>query len=127
MMRSRKIPLLGLAIAAGLLLSGALYTQEADACGGFFSRRATSNVRKPSLAYEQVLLVHDSKTELQHFVREVAFREAAEPFGFVVPTPSRSRRAPSSRCVRVFRSPASCRRWAPAEVGWEGAPARAAA
>src|SRR5690606_15389728 len=41
--------------------------------------------------YEQVLLLHDPVAGRQHFVRDVAFREAREPFGFVVPTPTRPR------------------------------------
>lgn len=46
-------------------------------------------VTVPSLQVEQVLVIHDPATEQEHFIREVAFRDAKEPFGFVVPTPSR--------------------------------------
>ena len=60
----------------------------ATACGGFFNRRGTKTVTVPSLQVEQVLIVHDPATETEHFVRELVFRDAEEPFGFVVPTPS---------------------------------------
>lgn len=56
------------------------------ACGGFFSRTA---VRRPSLSYEQALIVYDAAREREHFVRQVAFKDGAETFGFVVPTPTR--------------------------------------
>jgi Uncharacterized protein conserved in bacteria (DUF2330) len=42
----------------------------------------------PSLAHEQVLIIYDPKTEKEHFIREVAFNDGSEAFGFVVPTPS---------------------------------------
>ena len=61
----------------------------AEACGGFFRPRGLSPEQQPSLSREKVLLIHDSKTGRQHFVREVAFARASEPFGFVVPTPTR--------------------------------------
>ena len=64
-----------------------LVPSDVAACGAFFSRRTTT-VTVPSLQVEQVLVIHDSKTEREHFIREVAFRDAKEPFGFVVPTPS---------------------------------------
>ena len=60
----------------------------ADACGSFRSRRVDPE-QTPSLAREKVLLVHDSVTRRQHFIREIAFVRAREPFGFVVPTPTR--------------------------------------
>jgi len=61
-------------------------SNEAMACGGFFSQRAG---RKPSLSYEQVVIVYDAKTSTEHFIREVTFNEGSATFGFVVPTPSR--------------------------------------
>ncbi len=61
----------------------------AHACGGFFSRKTLSGPQRPSLSYEQTLIVFDASMRHQHFIREVAFRAAAEPFGFVVPTPTR--------------------------------------
>lgn len=61
----------------------------AEACGGFFSRASLEAGRRPSLAYEQSLIVFDEAKQREHFVREVAFRRTSEPFGFVVPTPSR--------------------------------------
>ncbi len=64
---------------------GAMAPRDAEACGGFFSRGST---RKPSLSYEQVLILHDPSSGTEHFIREVAFHGGAEPFGFVVPTPT---------------------------------------
>ncbi len=45
--------------------------------------------RAPSLSFERVLLIHDPKTETEHFIREVAFRGGQDMFGFVVPTPTK--------------------------------------
>jgi hypothetical protein len=45
--------------------------------------------KRPSLTREKVLIIHDRDAGVQHFVREVAFKRATEPFGFVVPTPTR--------------------------------------
>jgi hypothetical protein len=72
------------ATAAALVALGS--NREAAACGGFFKSGAA---RAPSLAHEQVLIVFDPKTDTEHFIRQVAFRDSNEPFGFVVPTPSR--------------------------------------
>lgn len=58
----------------------------ARACG-VFTRLV--DVRKPSLSWEQVLIIYDAAKEKQHFIREVTFLESKETFGFVVPTPSR--------------------------------------
>lgn len=60
----------------------------ADACGGFFAKRSLKQVTVPSLQVEQVLILHDPDTEQEHFIRELVFRDADEPFGFIVPTPS---------------------------------------
>ncbi|HEX6275249.1 MAG TPA: DUF2330 domain-containing protein, partial [Polyangiaceae bacterium] len=82
-------------IAAGLLAllattaSLTLGVERAEACGGFFPATLLSERRRPSLAHEQALIIYDQKANRQHFIREVAFRRATEPFGFVVPTPSR--------------------------------------
>ncbi len=73
-----------------------LSVRRAHACGGFFVPQAE---RKPSLAHEQVLIIHDPKTDTEHFIREVAFREANKRFGFVVPTPSRP------KVAKVEKSP----------------------
>ncbi len=63
--------------------------RDTRACGGFFARRSTtSTVTVPSLQVEQVLILHDAEKEQEHFIREIVFRDAKEPFGFVVPTPS---------------------------------------
>jgi hypothetical protein len=72
-----------LAFAAVLLVTSLAY-----ACGGFFSRKVVG-ARKPSLAHERTLIVFDEEKRREHFVREVVFRAATEPFGFVVPAPSR--------------------------------------
>lgn len=61
---------------------------RAEACGGFFHHTLAPEQR-PSLAREKVLIIHDAARGRQHFVREVAFRRATQPFGFVVPTPTR--------------------------------------
>ena len=76
-------------IRYAILAAGALalaVPTDADACGGFFPRRAMKTV--PSLQVEQVLVIHDPVKEEEHFIRQLVFRDAAEPFGFVVPTPS---------------------------------------
>jgi hypothetical protein len=83
-----------LAVAGALALAT---PRDVSACGGFFARRATKTV--PSLQVEQVLIVHDPKAEQEHFIRELVFRDAKEPFGFVVPTPSRP------TVAKVERSP----------------------
>lgn len=75
------------ALAAALVLVAA--APPAAACGGFFSARSLPPERRPSLAREKVLIVHDAARGRQHFIREVAFRRADQPFGFVVPTPTR--------------------------------------
>jgi hypothetical protein len=62
---------------------------DASACGGFFSRSTLEGPRRPSLAYEQTLIVFDDQKQRQHFIREVAFKTSNEAFGFVVPTPTR--------------------------------------
>ncbi|HWZ90381.1 MAG TPA: hypothetical protein VNW92_16070, partial [Polyangiaceae bacterium] len=43
----------------------------------------------PSLSQERALLIFDSTKGVEHFIREAVFKAGAEPFGFVVPTPSR--------------------------------------
>lgn len=83
-----------LAAAAALTVAA---PQDASACGGFFSRRTTVTV--PSLHVEQVLIIHDPATEQEHFIRELVFRDAKEPFGFVVPTPAQP------TVAKVDRSP----------------------
>jgi hypothetical protein len=60
---------------------------DASACGGFFSARPNPE-RRPSLAYEQALIVHDAVKGREHFIREIVFRASDETFGFVVPTPT---------------------------------------
>jgi hypothetical protein len=64
-----------------------LHPTHADACGAVF--RHTTTVTVPSLQVEQVLVIHDPVKEEEHFIRQLAFRNAKEPFGFIVPTPSR--------------------------------------
>lgn len=60
--------------------------KPAEACAGFFSFKVEE---RPSLAYEQTLIVYDDQAMLEHFVREVVFDKGRSPFGFVVPTPGR--------------------------------------
>src|SRR5688500_18314450 len=83
----RRAVWLSLAVAAAA--SVPLFTPPARACGGFFLRRDIEAARRPSLAYEKTLIVFDAERRREHFVREVVFRAAGVPFGFVVPTPSR--------------------------------------
>ncbi len=61
---------------------------DASACGVFFAPRPNPE-RRPSLAYEQALIVHDAVKGREHFIREIVFRASDETFGFVVPTPTR--------------------------------------
>lgn len=78
-------------IVAALLASTGVVVDPstARACGGFFSGKRLGADRRPSLAYEQAVIVHDASKGRQHFIREVAFRKANERFGFVVPVPTR--------------------------------------
>ncbi|MFO7562974.1 MAG: DUF2330 domain-containing protein [Enhygromyxa sp.] len=75
--------------ALGVAALGLLGPAVADACGSFFRSKRASSEQTPSLAREKVLLIHDAELGRQHFVREVAFVRAREPFGFVVPTPTK--------------------------------------
>lgn len=85
-------------LAAALALALAA-PKDATACGGFFRRRATKTVTVPSLQVEQVLILHDPVAQEEHFIRELVFRDAHEPFGFVVPTPSQP------KVAKVAKSP----------------------
>jgi hypothetical protein len=82
-----KLVVLALVLGAAAVLT--LSPSIARACGGFFSRKVIEGPRRPSLAYEQTLIIFDQAKQREHFIREVAFRAAAEPFGFVVPAPAR--------------------------------------
>ncbi|HWZ93157.1 MAG TPA: DUF2330 domain-containing protein, partial [Polyangiaceae bacterium] len=57
----------------------------AEACAIMRSARGAP----PSLSRERALLVFDSTHGVEHFVREAVFKAGTDPFGFVVPTPSR--------------------------------------
>jgi hypothetical protein len=88
--RPRSSVLAALLVLVGTIAASfTLPTPRAEACGGFFSTSALSERRRPSLAHEQALIIYDQKSRREHFVREVAFRQATKPFGFVVPTPAR--------------------------------------
>jgi hypothetical protein len=78
--------LAALALGLAALAATVAPPSRAEACGGFFVPRAGM---LPSIAVERVLLVHDEDAGVEHFVRELAFANANQPFGFVVPTPSR--------------------------------------
>ena len=69
-----------------LAFAAVLAPSDVSACGAFF--RELKTVTVPSLQVEQVLVIHDPAKEQEHLVRELVFRDAKEPFGFVVPTPS---------------------------------------
>jgi hypothetical protein len=83
--RSFHVPRNGGLPCLAFCVAGLLAAYDAEPCGILGSREG----RRPSLAYEQVLLLHDPATEQEHFIRSVTFRTEARPFGFVVPTPSR--------------------------------------
>ena len=90
-MRTATLSLLLATAALALLLP-----THAEACGVVFTRGATGLAAVgvtakpvPSLQVEQVLVIHDPVKEEEHFIRQLAFRNASDPFGFVVPTPSR--------------------------------------
>jgi hypothetical protein len=48
-----------------LFFAGLLAARSAEPCGVIGSREG----RRPSLSYEQVLLLHDPATEQEHFIR----------------------------------------------------------
>jgi hypothetical protein len=77
-----------LLVAAGLGVVAAT-SSDARACAEVFGRDVGESERRPSLAYEQTLILYDAEKRREHFIREVVFSEAREPFGFVVPTPAR--------------------------------------
>lgn len=77
------------ALAACAVDSAWLSPPSALACGGVFTRRLWKDERRPSLAYEQTLIIHDADKGREHFIREVTFRASKQAFGFVVPTPNR--------------------------------------
>ena len=85
--RARRARLLVAAGVASLALTVASASQ-AIACGGFFPP-IQEGARRPSLAYEQTLIVFDAEQGKQHFIREVTFRGTSSTFGFVVPAPTR--------------------------------------
>jgi len=87
-----------LVVAAGLFAVAAPRS-TAHACAEFESREVAESERRPSLSYEQTLIVYDAEKHREHFVREVVFQEAREPFGFVVPTPTRP------EVAKVIKSP----------------------
>src|SRR6188768_341848 len=82
--RARLLVAAGVASLALTVASGS----EAIACGGFFPP-IQEGARRPSLAYEQTLIVFDAEQGKQHFIREVTFRGTSSTFGFVVPAPTR--------------------------------------
>jgi hypothetical protein len=89
-MKIRRSPRAAAAAVALTAVAALAPVRDTRACGGFFARRAatTTTVTVPSLQVEQVLILHDPAKEEEHFIREIVFRDAREPFGFVVPTPS---------------------------------------
>jgi hypothetical protein len=76
-----------LAVALLALLALLAPAGRAHACGTFPSAAWEST--PPRLARERALIVWDSGTKREHFVRELLFSHAAGRFGFVIPTPSR--------------------------------------
>ena len=89
MARFANCPLRPAWAALALLLVGSGATVSvAHACGAFRARTVSPEAR-PSLAREKVVLFYDAEQEREHFIREIAFEHSDDPFGFVVPTPSR--------------------------------------
>jgi len=76
-------------LAAAGLCAVAGASTDARACIEVFGQEVSESDRRPSLAYEQTLIVYDAEKRREHFVREVVFSASREPFGFVVPTPAR--------------------------------------
>jgi hypothetical protein len=76
-------------LVAACLCAVAATSSDARACAEIFSREISESDRRPSLAYEQALILYDAEKRREHFVREVVFSASRAPFGFVVPTPSR--------------------------------------
>src|ERR1043165_6357879 len=76
-------------LAAAGLCAVAGASTDARACIEVFGQEVSESDRRPSLAYEQTLIVYDAEKRREHFVREVVFSASRQPFGFVVPTPSR--------------------------------------
>ncbi len=95
---------LGLAVVAASALASR--APHAEACAGFFPRAQPASKPVPSVQVEQVLLIHDREKGLEHFVREITFREGGDAFGFVVPVPSRPTvdpaKSPFARLHRAF-------------------------
>src|SRR5436190_7570861 len=104
-------------VCLALAFAGALVAQPADSCAVLGFREH----RRPSLAYEQVLLLFDEKNEIEHFVRSISFRAEDHPFGFVVPTMLSlvSRRAAEGprRVNPSSRSPSTTPAWSFSSAG----------
>lgn len=80
-----RLPCWGASSFLAVALASLFVARSAVPCGVVGSREA----RRPSLSYEQVLLVHDPVREQEHFIRSITFRSEDRAFGFIVPTPSR--------------------------------------
>jgi hypothetical protein len=79
-------------LAAGVLAALAFTVRPTptEACAvAVVAGSSWSDIARPALSHEQVLIVHDPVSGVEHFVREVAFRGGNETFGFIVPTPTR--------------------------------------
>ena len=87
--RRALLRLLGLSAAA--LASEPFGSRVARACGVF-----SKGPRLPSLSRELALVVFDPDRHVQHFYRELVFRDAKSPFGFVIPTPGEPSIHPAS-------------------------------
>lgn len=72
-------------LVASLILSALALPAAADACGLAMPAAA----EPPYLSEEQVLIVWNEQTKIEHFVREVRFEKANQTFGFIVPTPTK--------------------------------------
>ena len=79
------------ALAAGL---GLVPISVAPASGGVFPpRHAPADARPPSVARERVLVIYDAEQGREHIIAARRFRNALEPFAFVMPAPTQPDRS----------------------------------
>jgi hypothetical protein len=76
-------------LAAGVIALALVTKADASACGMFVPPISDLMKTLPKLAVEQVLIVHDADTKMEHFIREIRVDRGSSNFGFVVPMPSK--------------------------------------
>lgn len=72
-------------VSCAALLSSLCVQGRARACATAYGR----DLAPPRVRGEEALIVFDSTSRTEHFVRKASFEGAPEKFGFLVPTPSR--------------------------------------